>query len=244
MKYEKLLTGKLLCRSENYGGARSLNKVKYIAYHYDGNKKATAKGNCTYFAREKPKVSAHFFIDEKSIWLSVPPENTAWAVGTRSGYHHDYARNSNSVSIELCSRYNQMKGYYIPEETKKRGILLGKALMQDLNIPIDNVLRHYDITHKKCPEPFVRNQNEWADFKEQLAKLEEDDDMTPEQFVELFESTKVCYKTLEEIPDWGKKTIAKLTDKRFIIGDGDLGLNMDENMLRILVINDRAGIYD
>ena len=45
------------------------------------------------------------------------------------------------------------------------------------------------------------------------------------------------------MPDWARPTIQKLVDKGYLKGDED-GLNLNENLLRMLVINDRAGIYD
>ena len=63
-----------------------------------------------------------------------------------------------------------------------------------------------------------------------LTKKEEADEM-------------VIYKTYEDVPDWGKPTVKKLMDKGLLQGTGD-GLNLEHNMLRVLVINDRAGLYD
>lgn len=57
------------------------------------------------------------------------------------------------------------------------------------------------------------------------------------------EENEMRYNTLEEVPDWGKATIQKLLDKDFLYG-GDTGLGLTEDMLRLLVINDRAGVYD
>ena len=60
------------------------------------------------------------------------------------------------------------------------------------------------------------------------------------------------YNTIEELPKWAKNTIMKLCRAGIIKGSGkyfdedgfptDLDLSMD--MLRILVWNDRAGLYD
>lgn len=47
----------------------------------------------------------------------------------------------------------------------------------------------------------------------------------------------------DNMPDWAKPTIEKLVNKGFLKG-GDDGLNLTEDLMRILVINDRAGIYD
>lgn len=51
------------------------------------------------------------------------------------------------------------------------------------------------------------------------------------------------YKTLADVPAWGRPTVEKLLEKGYLEGTGD-GLNLEHNMLRVLVINDRAGLYD
>ena len=51
------------------------------------------------------------------------------------------------------------------------------------------------------------------------------------------------YNNITDIPDWAKPTIQKLVDKKLLNGSG-AGLNLSEDMLRILVINDRAGVYN
>lgn len=54
----------------------------------------------------------------------------------------------------------------------------------------------------------------------------------------------VTYATYEDVPDWGKPTVKKLMDKGLLEGTGSNKLNLEHNMLRVLVINDRAGLYD
>lgn len=56
------------------------------------------------------------------------------------------------------------------------------------------------------------------------------------------EETKVRYNKVEEVPEWGKATVEKLIRKGYLHG-GDTGLGLTEDMLRLLVINDRAGVY-
>lgn len=51
------------------------------------------------------------------------------------------------------------------------------------------------------------------------------------------------YKTLADVPAWGRPTVEKLLEKGYLEGTSD-GLNLEHNMLRVLVINDRAGSYD
>lgn len=47
----------------------------------------------------------------------------------------------------------------------------------------------------------------------------------------------------DNMPDWAKPTIQKLVNKGILKGDEN-GLNLTDDLLRMLVINDRAGIYD
>ena len=57
-------------------------------------------------------------------------------------------------------------------------------------------------------------------------------------------SAPIVYKTFEDLPkDWGRPTVQKLLDKDLLKGTGD-GLNISYDMLRILVILDRAGRFD
>ena len=48
----------------------------------------------------------------------------------------------------------------------------------------------------------------------------------------------------ENMPQWARPTIQKLVDKGLLKGNekGELGLN--DTMLKIFVINDRAGLYN
>ena len=50
------------------------------------------------------------------------------------------------------------------------------------------------------------------------------------------------YQTVEELPEWGKATVCKLIANGIIKGiDGGLDISLD--MLRVLVWNDRMGLY-
>ena len=56
------------------------------------------------------------------------------------------------------------------------------------------------------------------------------------------EENKVRYNTVEECPSWAQATIRKLIKKGFLSGDGQK-LDLSHDMVRMLVINDRAGMY-
>lgn len=55
---------------------------------------------------------------------------------------------------------------------------------------------------------------------------------------------KMVYAWVDDnMPDRAKPTVTKLMRKGYLKADAEGKLNLDDNMLRILVINDRAGIY-
>ena len=57
------------------------------------------------------------------------------------------------------------------------------------------------------------------------------------------EVDEVRYNTVEECPDWARETIQKLVDKKYLDGTGK-GLDLSYDMVRTLVILDRAGNFD
>ena len=54
------------------------------------------------------------------------------------------------------------------------------------------------------------------------------------------EVEEVRYNTVEECPDWARETVQKLIDKGYLGGNGQ-GLDLSHDMVRVLVIQDRAG---
>ena len=51
------------------------------------------------------------------------------------------------------------------------------------------------------------------------------------------------YQNYADLPEWAKPSIKKLMDRGLLKGTGQ-GLDLSEDMIRILVINDRAGLFD
>lgn len=158
------------CNSTNFKKGRTGN-TEYIVIHFTANNGDTAKNNADYFANNKNLLaSAHYFVDENEVWQSVNDADTAWHCGGKS-YRHPSCRNANSIGVEMCSRKDNSGVYYIKEETIKNTIELVKTLMVKHNVPIENVIRHYDVTGKNCPAPFVENAVKWVEFKDKLSPL-------------------------------------------------------------------------
>lgn len=168
------------CNSTNYKTGRNGN-IKYIVIHYTANNGDTAKNNADYFANNKnTNSSAHYFVDENTVWQSVKDTDTAWHCGANS-YKHPYCRNGNSIGIELCSRKDSNGNYYFENNTVKNAADLTKNLMVKYNIPATNVIRHYDVTGKVCPAPMVNDVTLWDKFKTMITsttkKLETGNDI-------------------------------------------------------------------
>ena len=157
----------------NYGGKRSTADIKYIVIHYTANDGDTAKGNGNYFANNKVGVSAHYFVDDDVIINSVPDDYIAWAVGgskykyTKGGTFYGRCTTANSISVELCD--TKKNGVYdFTEATMKNAADLVKLLMEKYTVPVERVIRHYDVMGKVCPKPFVDDEKAWKEFKERL----------------------------------------------------------------------------
>lgn len=216
--------------ASNYTKGRK-QAIQYIVVHYTANNGDRAESNGKYFQKPNRNASAHYFVDESDIVQSVKDSDTAWHCGAKS-YKHDKCRNDNSIGVEMCSEKDSSGQYYINEATQKKALEVVKWLMEKYGVPLKNVLRHYDVTGKLCPEPFVRNQVQWLDFKGKLAGQGKE------------EETEMIYNYIDEnMPQWARETVQKLVDKGYLKGNekGELGLN--DTMLKIFVVNDRAGLY-
>ena len=238
-----LILNKNFANAKNYGAKRSVSVIKYIVMHYTGNDGDTDEGNGKYFAREAVGASAHYFVDEDSATQSVQDEYVAWHCQTPGMAFKCDCRNSNSLGVEMCSDVVNGK-YVITEKTKQNAAKLVRWLMNKYNVPLERVIRHYDVCGKNCPEPWVRDLNEWKDFKKILMEAKDMEDLTKlRERVEALENSKEkVYNSVEDVPEWGRKTVEKLIEKGYIKGT-DTGLCIGETLLRVLVINDRAGVY-
>jgi len=87
-----------------------------------------------------------------------------------------------------------------------------KDIMQRYGIDTEHVVRHYDVTGKRCPMPWVDDPAQWAAFKDMLTPKntttdeEDEDDM-------------VRYNTIDDVPDWAQDTVRMLMDAGALQGD-------------------------
>ena len=164
----------LECNQANF--QRGREPVEYIVIHYTGGA-GGAEANAIYFAyNELYTASAHYFIDDDSIWGSVPVEDTAWHCGNQW-------MNEHSIGIEVCSNGEDFTSAEIENLT-----FLVCELMQTYGVDAEHVIRHYDTVdyapgytldpHKHCPAPYIDDEK-WFNLRSIITSgyYETEDDM-------------------------------------------------------------------
>lgn len=225
-----------------YNITRRSGTIKYIVIHTTGNPRsgADAEAHFQYWNSAKVEQSADFVVDDKEA-LQINDYNKyyTWHCGDGKGKYG--ITNANSVGIEICINSD---GDY--SKAVENTIKLTRDLMKMLNIPAERVVRHYDASRKKCPAEM--SANGWADWKEFKSRLIESEVLTVTQYEELkkliTEIKEPVYHYLKDVPEWGQPTIQKLWDKGYFKGESASDLNMPYSMLRVLVILDRANVFD
>ena len=137
--------------------------------------------------------------------------------------------------------------------------------MNKYGVPAQNVLRHYDVWGKQCPEPFVRKPELWEKFKRKLSESEE---LTMEQYNELkslIEKQAVAISALQEenkelkavlqntmvydyvdknMPPWARPAVQAAMDCGAVQGDENGRLELSYKDLRAICREYRCGLYN
>lgn len=201
---------------------------EFIVLHYVGAV-STAKNNAEYLHRDANLGwSAHFFVDETSIWQSVDFNHAAGHCGVdysggKAPFWNGkgtYSTNRRSIGIEMCCKKDSKGNWFIEPETITRTVALVKWLMQEFNIPIDRVVRHYDVCWKTCPEPWVRDPAQWESFKKRLSEDVIHLDMTKAELARLITETvnQTVYGDIKDVLDYWEGNIKELLDMGVIDG--------------------------
>ena len=152
------------CLTKSHG-----RSIKYLAIHYTaGSSSAPGRAlSMKKYWEQAMRASADFGVDDRDIYQFNPDllNYKCWSVGDKKnpysggGSLYGVANNSNTISIEICSNIQSgasleapnHDGWYFTDEALNNAVKLAKILMRKFNIPIERVVRHYDISGKICP---------------------------------------------------------------------------------------------
>lgn len=146
------------CGSDHMTRGRS-HAIDRIMIHYAATL-ASARNNAIYYSRnERQGSSAHYFVDDitDEIYQSVAEGDTAWHAG-------NWLMNCRSVGIEVVSAGED----YSEVEVGKLA-WLGQTLMKRYGISEGGVIRHYDVTGKVCPAPYIA-AGCWAALRSRICR--------------------------------------------------------------------------
>lgn len=159
-----LISEKFLTKNVNSRPGTPLENITGVVVHYTANPGTDAKANRNYFESRKDcpdegqyKVSSHFVIGlDGSIIQCIPENEIAYASNKR---------NSDTISIECCHPDDSGR---FTEKTYHSLVHLVSYLCDRYEIPIKQVIRHYDVTQKECPRYFVKHPESWRKFREDI----------------------------------------------------------------------------
>lgn len=223
----------------------ALKKVTKIAVHYVGNAGSSAKGNRNYFENLKSGnsgiyASSHYIIGmEGEVIRCVPENEIAYCTNQANSY---------SISIECC--HPRSDGIFTSATRQSLTELCAKLCVRYGLDPVNDIIRHYDVTGKHCPLCWVNDPRDFVKFKNEVKEYIDKEDVDMKELEKLEErvaalenSGEKVFDSIENVPEWGRPTVEKLVRCGALKGDGD-GLDLSYTLLRLLVINDRVGVYD
>lgn len=238
------------------------NAIDTIAIHcMAGDMTIESCGN--WFAQSATRASSQYGIgSDGRIGLYV---NEAW----RSWCTSSAAVDNRAVTIEVASKSTHP--YAVTDAAYKSLILLvadicqrnnikkilwqaNKSLMGDVSK--QNMVVHRWTANKACPGDYLFTRH--YDIMEQVnAILQSKEDylatMTEKQFNEILDAKlngikPITYKFIEDVPTWGRESVQKLLDKKFMAGtgteDGKITIDISNDLLRTIVLMDRAGLFN
>ena len=162
------LTGRDLGGVKKWRRRHTGERIEWIVVHYTGMIVTQGDPDTASWAiaRSKRSASTHYLVgdrgDRADIIQLLPVKYAAYHVGAKNDGKLIPCYNGNSIGVDLCeckldcsSTSVSCNDWYFTLETLANGAHLIAYLAQEYNIPTDHIVRHYDVTHKRCPRPFV-----------------------------------------------------------------------------------------
>ena len=169
---------------KGYNVSKRSDPIMYIVIHYTGAE-GTAKNNVDYFNGGNRNASADFFVSQNGeIWQYNPDLKRyySWHCGggrqsSKGGTFYGRCKNANSIGIELCT-HKGADGWIFYDATIEAARILVRYLMEEYGVKQANVIRHYDVNGKYCPNVYgwLSPPTKWDKFKASLSESTTYDD--------------------------------------------------------------------
>lgn len=155
---------------------RNGENAEWLVMHYTANPKSTAAGEAKYRMTPGIGTGFHLVVDDSECYLSTPIEKSAQHCGgglqgTNGHAFYKKCMNANSIGIEMCCRQDANGKWYITEETYKMAVQAAAWVCETYTIDPSHIIRHYDVTGKICPRPWVEDESKYHNFIAEVSDL-------------------------------------------------------------------------
>ena len=123
----------------------------------------------------------------------------------------------------------------------------GKATNEQLAKVLEYTLSEHQKNIEKSEKERTVFINEFKNQIESLKNISLKPNLTEfehlNERLEKVENPMIYDYVDENMPEWARPTITKLVDKGFLKGDEEGKLGLTEDLIRMFIVNDRAGVY-
>ena len=151
-----------------------LSGVKGIVMHWTATPGASALNERNYFngtcIADKRYASAHYFVDRKEAQLIIPENEVAYHAHDQNRCYVSFLKpnaNTKAIGVEMCVEKNGQ----IHSETIQNAAEVVADLCRRYGLSTDKIVRHYDVTNKSCPAPWVRDSSQLAAFRKKVDNI-------------------------------------------------------------------------
>lgn len=192
------------------------------------------------------------------IVQTLPWDMMPWGCG--EGKNGSF--NNTHIQFEICEDDLKSKAYF--DEAIAKAVELCAYLCKKFNIEVSNVVSHhesyllgYGNNHADIDHWLKVYNMSMDDFRNMVSeKIKEEEPMTATEKKD-FEALEAKVESLEKqltncvgkynwteaCPAWARATVHKLLSKKILKGRDDGLLYLSEQMIRLLVMLDRAGVF-
>lgn len=242
--------------SPNSTNPRNKKISKITIHHMAGNLTVEQCGNG--FANKNRQASSNYAVGtDGRVGMYVEEKNRSWASSSPANDHM-------AITIEVAN--DGGANWHVSDKALEKTIELCTDIckrngIKKLNFTGDkngNLTMHKYFAATNCPGPYLESKFPYIADEVNKRLNKNSEDLSMAQYEELKSEIATLKSTIEslkaskekvyhynvELPDWGAPTMDKLISKGLYKGASESDLNLPESLLRTLVINDRAGLYD